>query len=54
MGYVVIEKFMDPVFKRESGPGLSEDYTHIFRDTVKYLNNDCEVFVVSEYDLYRV
>ena len=58
MGYVVIEKFMDPVFKRERsriiGRFESEDYTHIFRDTVKYLNNDCEVFVVSEYDLYRV
>ena len=57
MGYVVIEKFMDPVFKRERrriiGRFESEDYAQIFRDTVKNLN-DCEVFVVSEYDLYHV
>nr|DAW35537.1 MAG TPA: hypothetical protein [Caudoviricetes sp.] len=49
---------MDPVFKRERrriiGRFESEDYVRIFRDTVKYLNNDCEVFVVNEYNLYRV
>lgn len=57
MRYVVIEKFMDTV-KRERGRIIgrfeSEDYAQIFRDAVKYINDDCEVFVVSEYDLDRV
>lgn len=58
MGYVVIEQFTDKVFNKERrrivGRFNSEDYAIVFRDVLKDLKNNCEVFVVSEYDLYHV
>ena len=58
MGYVVIEQFTDKVFNKERrrivGRFNSEVYAIVFRDALKDLKNNCEVFVVSEYDLYHV
>lgn len=58
MGYVVIEQFTGKVFNKERrrivGRFNREDYAIVFRDVLKDLKNNCEVFVVSEYDLYHV